>query len=445
MNKTVKFGTDGIRGNSQKFPFTNEALMNLGYSIAEWSILKYKKNNPKVLIGHDTRISCKRIKEQLERSFTLKNLEIIDAKILPTPAICKLTNYYKDFDFGIIISASHNPYYDNGIKLVDAKTGKLKPEDEKIIENNFAKNLKSFKDQTINIKNKIKKWPEAKDKYIKIIEQMFKEKFLENKKVVLDCANGSTYMIAPKIFQRLGAEVITINNEPDGKNINKNCGALFTKNLEKEILKHKADIGFAFDGDGDRVIAVNYKGQRIDGDQILALLSNHSKVTKDRTIVGTVMSNLGLDLYLKQKNFNIIRTKVGDKYVAAELLDKKLFLGGETSGHIIMTDYLNTGDGIFTALRIIEMAILKNNWELSLFKKTPQIIINVPVTEKKDLTAPIYSNIIKKHQKLLKTGRIVVRYSGTENLLRIMTEGKEEKLTINIANSLAKNFKKVLN
>ncbi len=444
MNKTVKFGTDGIRGNSADFPFTNKALIALGYSIAKWTIYKYKKTNPKILIGHDTRISCQRIKEQLEKGLLALGLNISDAQILPTPAICKLTNYYKDFDLGIIISASHNPYYDNGIKLVDAKTGKLKLEDETIIENNFEKYFKNIDNLEIKKIGKINQWPLANKEYEKIVVSQFQKNFLTGKKIVLDCANGSTYKIATKIFEKLGAQVITINNTPDGQNINKDCGALHTDNLKEQILKNKSDIGFAFDGDGDRVISVSKNGKTIDGDQIIAILSQHPKALKYKTIVGTVMTNLGLDLHLKEKNIKLTRTKVGDKYVSAQLIKNNLFLGGETSGHIIMTDYLNTGDGIFTALRILESTILNNNWDLKIFNKTPQVLINVPIAQKKDLTNKPYSEIIEKHKNLLKEGRIVVRYSGTENLLRVMTEGKTEKLTKDVANSLAKNLKLAL-
>lgn len=445
MNKSVKFGTDGIRGHADNFPFENKALITLGLAIAKWSIEKYKKI-PTVLIGHDTRISCEKIKNQLETGLLHFGLNILDVKILPTPAICKLANHYNNkIDFGIIISASHNPYYDNGIKLVDAKTGKLQSEDEKIIENNFKeyfKNIDKFKAENIGT---IKFWNESQNEYKKIITSMFDANFLTNKKIILDCANGATYKIAPEIFNTLGATVIVINNKPTGKNINKNCGALHTQALEKEIIKNNADIGFAFDGDGDRVIAVNKFGQTIDGDQIIAILTKHPQSKNHKTVVGTIMSNLGLDIYLKEKEIKLIRTNVGDKYVAAELIKNNLFLGGENSGHIIMMDYLSTGDGIFTALRVTQMAIIENNWTLKSFINRPQILINVPIKQKKELTSLPYSQIIEKHQKLLIDGRIIVRYSGTENILRVMAEGKEKNNTKSIANSLAKNLKEALN
>ena len=442
MNKSINFGTDGIRGNSKKFPFTKKALISLGQSIAQWGISRYKKENLKKIIGHDTRISCKRIKKNLEIGLLNFSIKIYDAKILPTPAVCKLANYYNDFDFGIIISASHNPYKDNGIKLIDAKTGKLKPEDEQFITKKFQDNLNNVK---LPSKGNITKHTEFKVKYIKIIKRLFKNNFLKNKKIILDCANGATYKIAPQIFKALGANVITINNKPSGKNINQNCGALHPEKLQLEVIKHKADAGFAFDGDGDRVIAVNNKGIIIDGDQIIALLTTNPSIKRCTTIVGIVMTNLGLDIFLKKTSTNLIRTKVGDKYVALKLQENNLILGGESSGHIIITNYLTSGDGIFTALKTIETAILTNNLEMISFKKFPQTLINVPIFQKKDLTTQPFAEIIKKHEKLLKDGRIIVRYSGTENVLRIMVEGEKEKKIKEIANSLSQGLQKALN
>jgi phosphoglucosamine mutase len=442
VNKTVNFGTDGIRGHADRFPFTNESLKSLGYAIAKWSTNKYKKI-PQILIGHDTRESCNRIKENLILGLQNFDINVYDVNTMPTPAVCKLANNNSQFDFGIIISASHNPFYDNGIKLVDAKTGKLSKKNEETIEQFFNEQLNNknrYKTNKVNVT----KWQEAKNEYIQILKTLFDVNFLKNKKIILDCANGSTYQIAPEVFTIFGAQVITINNKPNGKNINKDCGAVYTKNLEINVLKNKADIGFAFDGDGDRVIAVNKNGQTIDGDEIIALLTKHPKAKNYNTIVGTIMTNHGLDLYLQENNIKLIRTKVGDKYVSSELQKNNLFLGGESSGHIIMTDYLNTGDGIFTALRIAQTALITNNWELKSFKKTPQILINVPISHKNDLNNEPYKQIIENHKKLLKSGRIVVRYSGTENILRIMAEDKEELNTLNIASSLSKELKKSL-
>ncbi|MBU4269929.1 phosphoglucosamine mutase [Candidatus Dependentiae bacterium] len=445
MNKTIKFGTDGIRGNASSFPFDTQSLITLGYSIAQWSIKKYKKSNPKILIGHDTRESCAGIKKDLETGLLNFDLEILDAQIMPTPAICKIINTDKSFDFGIIISASHNKYQDNGIKLVDAKKGKLSLIDEKIIETNFKNNFNNIKIENLNKSGSIKLFDNSIEKYIEILENNFSKKLLINKKIVLDCANGATYKIAPIIFQSLGAQIIAINTVPNGKNINENCGSLHIEQLTKNVVENKYDFGFAFDGDGDRVIAVDKNGEKIDGDQIIAILTNHKKAKNLKTIVGTSMTNLGLYLHLQKRDINLIRTDVGDKYIAKELRAKKLFLGGESSGHIIMTDYLNVGDGIFTALRTIETIIDNNILNPKQFNYAPQTLINMPVKEKKDLNIDPIPQIIEKYKNILKTGRILIRYSGTENILRIMTEGEDEIITKNIAQNIAQELDNILN
>ncbi len=439
MNKSIKFGTDGIRGNASNFPFTKNALITLGYSISQWATLKYKKA-PQILIGHDTRESCKNIKAYIEQGLMNFDVKIIDAQVIPTPAICKIINTDKNFDFGVVISASHNKYTDNGIKIVDAKKGKLTVHDEKIIESNFKQNWKNFEHLTIKKNGSIKIWPDAQDYYIKILIEIFKPTFLNNKKIVLDCANGAAYKIAPQIFSIFGAQTICINNSPNGKNINHNCGALHTEMLSKVVIKNNADFGFAFDGDGDRVIAIDKNGDKINGDQILAILTQHPKALNSHSVVGTIMTNLGLDLYLKNNNINLLRTHVGDKYIAQELHKEKLVLGGESSGHIIMTDYLNSGDGIFIALRTLETVILENINKLKQFKNVPQIIVNLPIQKKHALNEKPFAQIIQKYKNILKDGRIIVRYSGTENILRVMAEGNEEELTRNTAIQLAKNL-----
>ncbi len=444
MNKKISFGTDGIRGKVGQFPFTPQSLSQLGIAIAQWSISKYKKENPKVLIGHDTRISCPKIKIALKTGLCALPLQIIDAEILPTPAVCQLINKKNNFDFGIIISASHNPYNDNGIKIIDAKTIKINSLDEKIIVSNFENITNISPVVSLNKQSSEQTWKNAALEYKNNILSFFKPKLFSGIKVVLDCANGATYKIAPDIFESLGAEIITIYSQPNGKNINDNCGSLYPQNLQKIVLQNNADIGFAFDGDGDRVLVINKNGEILCGDNILALLSTHPKFSSIKTIIGTIMTNLGLDLYLKKNGKNLIRTKVGDKYVSAKLQENNLLLGGESCGHIIMKDYLNSGDGIFVALRILETIILTNNWEIKTFKKVPQILINVPVINKKDLSMQPYSSIIKKQKDILKQGRIVIRYSGTENLLRIMVENENKDNAIQAAQTLAKQLQKEL-
>jgi phosphoglucosamine mutase len=444
MNKKINFGTDGIRGHADSDLFLPETITKLGIAIAKWSLIKYKKENPKLLIGTDTRISSPRIKKDLINGLANFPLHIIDAYILPTPAVCKIIQTDKTFDFGIVISASHNPYYDNGIKLLDAKNSKLNIEDEKIIINHYQVLTQSRREQQLKQQAKIETWKNAPTAYQKNITSFFEPNFLAGIKVVLDCANGATYKLAPEIFKKFGAKVITINHKPDGTNINKNCGALHTENLQETVVENKADIGFAFDGDGDRIMAVNKNGEQITGDEIIALLTLHSKFNNQAKVVGTIVSNLGLDFFLKKQKKELVRTPVGDKHVAAKLIEENLLLGGENSGHIIMKDYMNSGDGIFASLRIMETILLTKNLELKTFKKIPQISINIPVNNKKDLTLHPYVQIIQKQKDLLKDGRIIVRYSGTENLLRIMVEDESKIIATHTAQMLAYELQEAL-
>ena len=439
----IKFGTDGIRGNAEKFPFTKPALNYLGMAIAKWATEKYKKK-PTVLIGYDTRISSSRIEEDLTEGLMNFPITVINSEVLPTPAICLLTKTEDFVDFGIVISASHNPYFDNGIKIIDSKNIKLNKDDEKIITDYFHEMQKEKTAISLDKNSNNIFMKDASKEYENKILSFFKNNFLNNIKIVIDCANGATYEIAPKLFKKLGAKVTTIAASPNGKNINENCGTLHLENLAQEVIQNKADIGFAFDGDGDRVLAVNKNGKIIDGDDILDLLSNHPEITNSNTIVGTIMSNFGFELHLEKNNKKLIRTSVGDKYVAAKLEEENMPLGGENSGHIIIKDYMNTGDGIFTALKILESIISNNNWKMKTFEKTPQILLNVPVYIKNDLSQEPYSKIINEHKNLLINGRIVVRYSGTENLLRVMVEDEKLDNATMLANSLAQKLQNTL-
>jgi len=448
-NLKIRFGTDGIRGKADQHPFTPKTLFRLGKSIAKWCLNKHPDKQPLILIGHDTRQSCSTIKKNLLDGLKILPVKIVDGQVLPTPAICQLTktDYFPqeyNFDCGIVISASHNPYQDNGIKLFETKTCKLSEKDEDSIIKNYEEQLtdkfpSDEKEQGTSIID-----TQYHSSYKKTIQLFFAPKFLFGIKIVLDCANGATYKIAPDIFESFGAEIIPIAINPDGKNINEECGALFPQNVQTAISQNNADIGFAFDGDGDRVIAINKNGQIKDGDDLLAILTTHPKYKKSNTIVGTIMTNYGLEIHFDKQNKKLIRTKVGDKFVSAELLKENLPIGGESCGHIILNDYLNTGDGIFVALKTLETIIHTNNWIMTSFEKLPQVIINIPVTNKKDLSLPPFSDIIEKQKKELIKGRAVIRYSGTENLLRIMTEDIEHKSALKVADNLAKQLKKIL-
>ncbi|MFH1643645.1 MAG: phosphoglucosamine mutase [bacterium] len=444
-NKKISFGTDGIRGKADQFPFDQITLFHLGKAIAKWCIDKFKKESHQILIGHDTRESCSQIKQNLENGLLMFPIKILDAKVLPTPAIYQLIKQNKNLDCGIMISASHNPYFDNGIKIFNSKTGKLNKIDEEII----LKNYNDFLNDELITKNQINSNVlsnrQSYEKYKKNIISLFPPRLLSGLTVILDCANGATYKIAPDIFKTLGANVIKIATNPNGKNINEKCGALHPQILQNTVIQNKADIGFAFDGDGDRVIAVNKKGQIKDGDDLLAILSQNPSYKKLNKIIGTVMTNKGFEEFLKKQNKTLIRTKVGDKYIASKLAEEKMKIGGETSGHIILKDYLNTGDGIFVALKTIQTIIDCKNWELKSFKKFPQVLINIPIKEKKDLNQSPISDIIENEKNKLINGRAIIRYSGTENLLRIMIEDTNKKSAKNIALKLSVKLKNVLN
>lgn len=435
------FGTDGIRRKVGFHPFTAEALPQLGSAIARWAEEKYG-NNPAILLGHDTRTSCHYVLAGLELGLLRHGATVYYAGVMTTPSICYLTLKNAHFDCGIVISASHNPHLDNGIKLIDGNNIKLTPEDEERITELFYSDTACPVTYS-NLGTQIQ-WPKSEHEYIEQVIKHFKRNFLHGHTIVLDCSNGATHKVAPRIFKRCGARVISLHKHPSGENINNNCGSQHPETLQKAVLEYKATAGFAFDGDGDRVIAVNNEGDVIDGDGLLAMLMQHERYKDQKTIVGTVMTNEGFNVYLKEHNKTLIRTPVGDKYVAQKLQDIDANLGGEQAGHIIMRDYLKTGDGVMTALRVLEVVLATNNIRMKTFTRYPQLLINMPITVKKDLDQEPLASIIQKHEKRLHKGRIVVRYSGTENLIRVMVEDSDEQNTQTIAHDLAQELKRAL-
>lgn len=444
MSQCLHFGTDGIRGHADKFPFTHEALVALGQSFSKWGIGRYGKQSPHFLIGCDTRTSCSRIKASLIQGLLCAGTTVTDAGIIPTPAIGHLVQKTTAFDCGIIISASHNPFYDNGIKLFDAQTGKLADADEQAILEAFQRFSSQPEVQPSKENIQPKCWENASKKYIDDVVALFPAGLLNGFSIVLDCAHGATFFVAPAIFSNLGANVIAINIQPTGTNINDHCGALHPEQLQQTVVDLKADFGFAFDGDGDRVIAVNKQGHIKDGDDLLAILLQHPSYKHIDCLVGTVMTNQGLENLLVRYNKKLIRTNVGDKYVAQQLDQKNLPLGGETSGHIIIKDFLVTGDGIFVALKVLESIIESGNKYMQTFEKHAQIIINIPIMYKKDLGDESIKQIIDQHQQSLADGRILVRYSGTENVLRIMVEALHYDNAHRCASSLATHLSQAL-
>jgi phosphoglucosamine mutase len=433
------FGTDGIRACVGTEPFTASSLERLGRAIALWAQEKYGAQ-PSLLLAHDTRISCNFVKAALKAGLLRFPLKIFDAYILPTPALVQLLSGDRTLDFGIVISASHNPYHDNGIKVVDGRLGKITEEDEARIVYFFDHDVESGYTMlgTEIVYN------QASHDYQENIKSFFTPHFLSGKKIVVDCANGAAYDLAPRLFHAFGATVIALNNTPDGTNINKNCGALYPEGLQQAVVAYQADVGFSFDGDADRVIAANKQGHLKDGDDILALLLQNPRYADCPAMVGTIMSNQAFEYYVNHLQKVLLRSRVGDKYVLQMMSAHDVMLGGEPSGHIIVKDYLSTGDGIFVALLVCQTMQALDNWEMKTFEKFPQVLLNVAVHHRRDLTEPMIDAIIAQSRSQLPQGRLIVRYSGTEALLRIMVEDNSYERALLVGTDLSQRLKEVL-
>jgi phosphoglucosamine mutase len=442
---TIAFGTDGIRGNAEAFPFTDQALTVLGLACAAWAQEKYAKTHPKMLIGADTRISGPRIKQAFATGLLAGGVEVWDGGVIPTPAVCQLIMLDTSFDAGIVISASHNPFQDNGIKIFDSRRCKIAPEDEQKITQLFGEFwVKQADTQSLTPDAMIDWTDDAVVAYRQCMLSRFPAGFLKNVKVVLDCANGATAAVAPAIFRTLGASVETIAINPDGKNINAKCGALHPERLIEMVKQSQSDAGFAFDGDGDRLIVVTRNGVVKDGDESLDLLLDLPAYKDLAMVVGTIMTNQGFERHLEAEGRRLLRTKVGDKYVVAKMEEENLPLGGEISGHTIIRDYLPTSDGILVALKVLEAVLVHSNWEMKTFTKFPQVLINVPVAQKKDLSQQPFAQLIADFEGNLTGGRMVVRFSGTENLLRVMAEAPTVEEAQTAANGLASALQEAL-
>ena len=439
------FGTDGIRGKSNKFPFDNNTVSLIGYVLAE--TLDKKGNG--VLIGRDTRESCNRIFKALQKGINSAGIKVIDLGIVPTPAVAYLLKK-NNYQAGIVISASHNPYLDNGIKFFSSKGTKLPDKIENKLEKNLVKYINEKK--VLNKSLKIRNVPGKKiiKQYVDFLISLMPQNSLKNKTIAIDCANGASYKIAPEVLKKLSAKVIVINNKPTGKNINLNCGALHPEQVAEVVKKEKAFCGFAFDGDADRVISVDDKGIIRDGDFFLGVVAKYLKDNnklKNNTLVTTVMANLGLLKATKQIKINVVTSKVGDRYVYENLKKYKAIIGGEQSGHIIFKQLLDTGDGIVSALQLLNILVKENktlSQMCSWIKKYPQVLINEKVVEKIPLDKLLKTTkYIKQIEKELgDNGRVLVRYSGTENLLRVMLEGKDKKEIKQMANNIINLAKK---
>ncbi|MGZ6251207.1 MAG: hypothetical protein ACXWL2_04205 [Candidatus Chromulinivorax sp.] len=429
------FGTDGIRDKIHHGPLTTENLKQLGHAIGQWATNNFEKP-VKILIGYDTRSSSSLILETISNSILQYPVELFNGKILPTPIICKLVKE-EEFDLGIIISASHNLAEYNGIKIVK-KDAKISPFAESAITQLYYQTKVEEHIPT----HTIQPYDQANQMYEIFITAWFEADFLQNQKIVVDCAHGATYKIAPKILEHFKAHVITINNHPDGHNINLQSGSTCPTQISNAVLEHHADWGISFDGDGDRVIIVDRHGKIYDGDDILAVLAHH-QLFKKSPIVGTIMSNQGLGQYLQEKDKILFRAPVGDRNVHTMMQQYQALLGGEPSGHIIVEPFSYSGDGIFTALLFID-TIIKEHIKIPLFTKFAQVLTKIEITKKEDLKQSPFVDIIKKYELELSNGRLVVRYSGTEPILRIMVESQNQNKAHEIAFALQEELEPLL-
>ena len=443
------FGTDGIRGVANLYPLTPEFAFRLGRAVT--AFFKKDEKKPSLAIGRDTRLSGPMLEESLSSGISSAGGDVFKLGVLPTPAIAYLTKSLKA-DAGIVISASHNPYYDNGIKFFSRRGFKLSDDYERKIEELLFKQKRVTRPTRRGI-GRIYSIDNAFRRYEEFALKSFPPGLnLRGYKIVVDCAHGATYRVAPQILRELGAEVITRYNSPDGTNINRKCGSLYPEVVRSEVLKEKADVGISLDGDGDRVIPIDEKGEVVDGDQVMTLCAQEL-IKKGRlhkkTLVATVMSNLGLDLALERMGGKVIRTLVGDRYVLDRMLKEKLKLGGEQSGHIIFLEHNTTGDGIITALQILSI-MKKRRKPLSelaqIMEKFPQVLVNVRIKKKKNpmKVLEIKKEIERAGEKLGSGGRILVRPSGTEPLIRVMVEGKDKKEIETIARDISKVIHKKL-
>jgi len=446
------FGTDGIRCRVNQEPMTADTCLKIAKAAGYILSNKVQKKN-RVIISKDTRLSGYQYEPLITSGFVSMGIEVILVGPLPTSSLPILIRSLRA-DMGVMITASHNTYEYNGLKFFDSEGNKISRIIEKKIENIISDKKQYNKISTHDHESgKAFRLEDAQGRYSEYIKSTISKKNdLRKFKVVLDCGNGATYNIAPTLFWEIGCDVTSINNQPDGRNINLECGAVDTRQLSKKVLDIKADIGFAFDGDGDRIIAVDERGQQIDGDKIIALFAKHylkSKQFDKKVIVATVMSNLGLENYLKKLGIKLVRTNVGDFNVVTEMKKNSYILGGEQSGHIILGNYLNTGDGILAAVKIIEIISsekTKASKIFNLYDQYPQIKTNLPIKKKPNgLFDKILIDIVKENKANNPKIRYLVRKSGTEPLVRILVEGQNSDKVVKASKIINNQINKVLN
>ncbi|MFP3943358.1 MAG: phosphoglucosamine mutase [Alphaproteobacteria bacterium] len=431
MSARSYFGTDGIRGTANRRPMDAETALRVG--LAAGKVFTRGDHRHRVVIGKDTRLSGYMIEPALQAGFTAVGMDVFLFGPLPTPAVAMLTRSLRA-DLGVMISASHNSYQDNGIKLFGPDGYKLSDAREAEIEKLMESGLDEGLAESERL-GRAKRIDDAGARYIEFAKATFpKQLRLDGLRIVVDCAHGAAYKVAPAVLWELGAEVIPMGVEPNGFNINKDCGSTYTRPLSERVREYRADIGIALDGDADRVVICDERGKLVDGDQLLALVASswqgEGRLSSD-TVVTTVMSNLGLERFLRDRKLKLLRTRVGDRYVVEEMRTKAINVGGEQSGHIILSDFTTTGDGLIAALQVLAVLVASEkpvSEVCHLFEPLPQVLENVRFANGMPLDMPEVKGAIEAAEADLgRKGRIVVRKSGTEPLIRVMGEGEDAR------------------
>lgn len=444
------FGTDGVRGVANVYPMTSEMAMQIGRAAAY--MFKNGNKRHRIVIGKDTRLSGYMLESALVAGICSMGVDVLQVGPLPTPGIAYITSSMRA-DAGVVISASHNPFQDNGIKFFFKDGFKLPDEMEMKIEKLiFSEKIDSLRPVATEV-GKAYRIDDAAGRYVVFLKSAFpKDLDLAGMKIVLDCANGAAYKVAPAVLEELGAEVIPIGVKPNGTNINAACGSLHPEVMSEAVKEHRADLGIALDGDADRVIFVDEFGNAVDGDQIMAICATDmlkQKKLKKNTLVATVMSNMGLDIAIRRGGGKVVKTAVGDRYVVEEMRKGGYNLGGEQSGHMIFLDHNTTGDGMLSALQLLAI-IRREEKSLSELAEVmiplPQVLVNVRVAEKKDvMEIPAVAALVNDVEaKLGEEGRLLIRYSGTEPLLRIMLEGQDKYRITGWAKEIAESVEKAI-
>ena len=432
------FGTDGIRGKFGEMPITPEFALKLGFAAGKVLVRTNPKAKPLVVLGKDTRLSGYILEAALQAGLNAAGVYVHLLGPLPTPAIAHLTRALHAHA-GIVISASHNPYYDNGIKFFSSEGKKLPDHLQEQINQELEYDIQI--ENTANLGKSVRV-KDANGRYIEFCKSTFPYHFdLRNLKIVVDCANGAAYSVGPAVFRELGAKVVSLYNEPNGLNINEHCGSTHPEQLQKAVLEHQADLGIAFDGDADRVIMVDQFGHQVDGDHILYILATQAN-NKPAGIVGTVMSNMALELALEAAQVPFVRAKVGDRYVLQALEENNWVIGGEPSGHILTLDKSTTGDAIIAALQVLTVMVEQEKALHELvadFKLFPQVLVNVRLDQMIDPYAvpALVAEFEKAEAQLKGRGRLLIRKSGTEPVIRVMVEGDQHEEVTALANHLA--------